>query len=117
MQSSLKERRTISHQHANNLLPYQEKDRLHLPVDENYFKIVIQDNDIRFEKEYADRIFQIFKRLHRKPEYPGSGIGPAICKKIRGRHKGITDEESTPELAQPTFIYLKDKFQRKHELS
>lgn len=67
----------------------REAERLHLEADNKYFKIEVKDNGIGFEPEYAQRIFQIFQRLHGKAEYPGSGIGLAICKKIVDYHNGI----------------------------
>ncbi len=70
-----------------------------------YYKISISDNGIGFEDEYTTRIFQVFQRLHGKSEYPGSGIGLAICKKILEYHHGLIYAENVPGVgARFTFI-------------
>jgi signal transduction histidine kinase len=74
----------------------EEKAAEKLPVDQVYYWITIADNGIGFEKEYAERIFLIFQRLHGKSEYPGSGIGLAICKKIADQHHGVIRAEGRP---------------------
>jgi PAS domain S-box-containing protein len=63
---------------------------------EQYLKISIRDNGIGFDQQDADKIFNLFDRLHSRSAYEGSGLGLAICKKIAENHGGMMYAESKP---------------------
>ncbi len=86
-------------------LSEEESLRHNLLPQKKYYKIAISDNGIGFESEYSNRIFQVFQRLHGKSEYPGSGIGLAICKKILEYHHGIIYAENVPDVGA-RFVFI-----------
>lgn len=90
-------------------LEKKEKEFHHLPPEKVFFKISVKDNGIGFEEEYAVKIFQIFQRLHGKSEFPGSGIGLAICKKISDNHSGIIYAEGDLKRGAVFYIILPEK--------
>ena len=77
-------------------LSTKEKLDHNLPIDVTHYLITIEDNGIGFEQQYANKIFQLFQRLEGKSEYPGTGIGLSICKKIIINHKGAIFANSEP---------------------
>lgn len=59
-----------------------------------YCRIFVEDNGIGFDQKYAEEIFGMFKRLHNKGEFEGTGVGLALCKKIIELHHGFISARS-----------------------
>lgn len=86
---------------VGNAIKYRDPDKPpHIKITalekEAEWEFVVCDNGVGFDPQYAKRIFQIFQRLHTSREYPGTGIGLAICKKIIEHHGGRIWVETEP---------------------
>ena len=79
--------------------------------DQSYIRITIKDNGIGFEEKYQHQIFDIFRRLHTRKQFQGTGIGLSICKKIVDRHRGTITAQGTPKKGAAFTITLPRKQQ------
>jgi signal transduction histidine kinase len=85
-----------------NALKYCQRDRPEVHVSAtpagDHWVFSVRDNGIGIEPQYFERIFQMFKRLHPREQYAGTGLGLALCQKIVARHRGRIWVESQPGL-------------------
>ena len=71
-----------------------------------YCEIIFSDNGMGFKQEYAEQIFGLFKRLNNKVEFPGSGIGLSLCRKVVANHNGKIVAKSNENEGASFYIIL-----------
>ena len=84
----------------SNAIKFRSQDlpRIHVSAQDRdgEWVFAVKDNGIGIEPQHAERVFVLFQRLHTREEYPGTGIGLAVCKRIVDRHGGKIWFESEP---------------------
>ena len=95
---------------GSSSLTAEEKRRYPLKHETAYGKITVTDNGIGFRDEYAEKIFEPFVRLNARSQYPGSGMGLAICKKIVENNNGIIYAKGEEDKGAHFTIILPQRF-------
>jgi signal transduction histidine kinase len=91
---------------SSRIITDGEKVERNLKKPGPYVEIIVADNGIGFNPEFSEQIFTIFQRLNSKYEYPGTGIGLALCRKIAINHEGEMYAESEPNQGSKFHIIL-----------
>ena len=73
------------------------------------WEFFVKDNGIGIKKEFHEKIFEVFKRLHDTREYSGTGIGLSKCKRIVDNHKGSIRVKSSPRKGATFFFTIPKK--------
>jgi len=105
--------RTLFQNLISNAMKYKKEDAdpvIHIRSDNNgsnkFCRIFVEDNGMGFDQKYAEDIFGMFRRLHSKDKFGGTGIGLALCKKIVEQHNGYISAQSKPDEGTTIIISL-----------
>jgi len=106
--------RTLFQNLINNAMKYKKENTNPLITirsdngngSARFNRIFVEDNGMGFDQKYAEEIFGMFRRLHSKDKFAGTGIGLALCKKIVEQHNGYISAQSKPDEGTTIIISL-----------
>lgn len=105
----------------DNALKFRSEEnpriKIHARQDRGRVEIIVKDNGIGFDPQYAERIFKPFQKLHSRREYEGTGMGLAVCRKIVEWHGGSIKAESESGEGSTFLIRLPANHGRKEGMS
>lgn len=92
---------------SSRIISPGEASAFHIPDQKMPFlELKFEDNGIGFDQQYEDQIFTMFKRLHSGQDYPGTGIGLALCNKIMENHRGFIKAFAESGKGATFYVYL-----------